>query len=216
MWTFGCKLVEDGKITIGDEASVAAVTWYKKIYDLKYSAPDVNRVDARALFSQGKCAFYEDAVSGRSTVVKSSPDKELASKVTTIARPVLHAGDKPRHLAWGQVIAVVNGKGVAAAANFAKTVTTDTGYSIPWFTKAGLPPTTRSGLAAPEVTGDKYTSDFATNIAANASADPFWVYPQFSQMEVALAQAVQGILIGKSSVSDGLNAAKSQMAALIK
>ena len=215
MWTFGAKLVEDGKITIGDEASVAAVTWYKKIYDLKYSAPDVNRVDARALFSQGKCCFYEDAISGKSTVIKSSPDKDLASKVTTIARPVAKSGDKPQHLAWGQVVAVFDGKGVAAAADFAKTITSETSYTTPWFTKAGLPPTTKAGLAAPDITGDKYSSDFAKNIATYSTADPFWVYPQFSQMEVALAQAVQGILIGKTSVQDGLNAAKAQMTSLM-
>lgn len=215
MWTFGAKVVENGKITIGDEASVAAVTWYKKIYDLKYTAPDVNRVDARALFSQGKCAFYEDAISGRSTVAKSSPDKDFASKVTTISRPVQKSGDKPQHLAWGHVVAVVNGKAVAAAANFAKTLTSDTGYTVPWFTKAGLPPTTKAGLAAPEVSGDAYTASFAKNIGAYSIADPFWVYPQVNQMEVALAQAVQGILIGKTSVQDGLNSAKDQMSALM-
>jgi multiple sugar transport system substrate-binding protein len=216
MWTFGATLVDNGKITIGDDASVEAVTWYKKIYDLKFSAPDVNRVDARALFSQGKTAFYEDAISGKSTVAKASPDPDLASKVVPLARPVRKSGDKPRHLAWGQVVAVFNGKGAAAAANFAKTITSDPSYSIPWFTKAGLPPTTKAGLAASEVTSDKYTSDFASRVGANSSADPFWVFPQFAQMETALAQAVQGILIGKTSVKDGLVAARDQMSALIK
>jgi multiple sugar transport system substrate-binding protein len=215
MWTFGAKLVEDGKITIGDEASVAAVTWYKKIYDLKYSAPDVNRVDARALFSQGKAAFYEDAISGKSTVVGPSPDKDLASKILPVARPVLKSGDKPQHMAWGQVIGVINGDAAFAAANFAKAITSSTDYSTDYFTKTGLPPTTTAGLAATQVTNDKYTTDFSSAISANSYPDPFWVYPQFSQMETILAQAVQGILIGKSSVADGLKSAAGQMSALM-
>ncbi|GAB3932341.1 hypothetical protein GCM10027614_01330 [Micromonospora vulcania] len=65
MWAFGSPVVENGKIVIGDEPSVAALTWYKKLYDEKLIAADVNRVDARALMSQGKTAFYEDAISGR-------------------------------------------------------------------------------------------------------------------------------------------------------
>ena len=76
------------KVVIGDDGSVEALTWYKKLYDQKLIAPDVNRVDARALMSQGKTAFYEDAIGGKATVTKSSPDKDLAAKMVPIARPV--------------------------------------------------------------------------------------------------------------------------------
>jgi len=100
--------------------------------------------------------------------------------------------------------------------SFAKAVTSETAYSIDWFSKAGLPPTTKSGLADTTVSGDKYTTDFASRIGANSSADQFWVYPQFAQIEVVLATAVQGILIGKSSPKDGLAAARDQMTALTK
>ena len=149
--------------------------------------------------SQGKTAFYEDAIGGRAAVTKSSPDKDLATQDGPVARPVKNAGDKPRHLAWGQVIAVVNGAGAAAAANYAKTVTTDAGYNVDWFKKTGLPPTTNAGLADAAVKNDKFATDFASQIGANSSASPFWVYPQFSQMEKVLAEEVQSILIGKKS-----------------
>jgi multiple sugar transport system substrate-binding protein len=216
MWEFGSPIVDNGKIVIGDEGSVAALTWYKKLYDQKLIAPDVNRVDARALMSQGKTAFYEDAISGKATVTKTSPDKGLGDKMVPVARPVKAAGDKPRHLAWGQVVAVVNGPGAAAAAQFAKTITADTGYSLDWFAKAGLPPTTKSGLADAKVQTDKFTVDFTREIAANSSASPFWVYPQFSQMEKVLATQVQAILIGKSTPAQALEEAQKQMSDLIK
>ena len=64
MWEFGSPIVADNKVVIGDDGSVEALTWYKKLYDQKLIAPDVNRVDARALMSQGKTAFYEDAIGG--------------------------------------------------------------------------------------------------------------------------------------------------------
>jgi multiple sugar transport system substrate-binding protein len=216
MWEFGSPIVQDNKIVIGDDGSVEALTWYKKLYDQKLIAPDVNRVDARALMSQGKTAFYEDAIGGKATVTKSSPDKDLGTKMVPVARPVKNSGDKPRHLAWGQVIAVMNGSGAAAAANFARTVTTDKGYIIDWFTRTGLPPTTNAGLADTAVKNDKFATDFAAQIGANSSASPFWVYPQFSQMEKVLAEEVQSILIGKKSPKDALMSARDRMNALIK
>jgi multiple sugar transport system substrate-binding protein len=216
MWEFGSPIVQDNKIVIGDDGSVEALTWYKKLYDQKLIAPDVNRVDARALMSQGKTAFYEDAIGGRATVTKSSPDKDLGTKMQPVARPVKNAGDKPRHLAWGQVIAVMNGAGAAAAANFAKTITTDKGYAVEWFTKTGLPPTTNAGLADSSVKNDKFATDFTAQIGANSSASPFWVYPQFSQMEKVLAEEVQSILIGKKTPKDALSSARDRMNALIK
>jgi multiple sugar transport system substrate-binding protein len=216
MWEFGSPIVADNKVVIGDDGSVEALTWYKKLYDQKLIAPDVNRVDARALMSQGKTAFYEDAIGGRATVTKSSPDKDLATKMVPVARPVKNTGDKPRHLAWGQVIAVMNGAGATAAANYAKTITTDPGYNIDWFTKTGLPPTTTAGLADTAVKNDKFATDFTTQIGANSSASPFWVHPQFSQMEKVLAEEVQAILIGKKNPKEALTTARDRMNALIK
>ncbi len=64
-----------------------------------------------------------------------------------VASPVEGLAATTRHLAWGQVIAVVNGAGAAAAANYAKTVTTDAGYNVDWFKKtrpATRPPTPAS------------------------------------------------------------------------
>ncbi|MCW3814414.1 extracellular solute-binding protein [Micromonospora sp. DR5-3] len=216
MWAFGSPVVQDGKIAVGDDASVAALTWYKKLYDEKLIAPDMNRFDARALFAQGKVGYYEDAVAGRGAVTKTAPDKQLAEKLQPIARPVRTAGDKPRNLAWGHAIAVVQGNGAGAAAKFAATITSDPKYTGEWFTKAGLPPTTTSGLATSEVQADKFTKDFTTAIGAYAEPDPFWAYPQFAQIEQALATQVQAALVGKASPKDALTTAREQMQALAK
>ncbi|MGV2383907.1 MAG UNVERIFIED_CONTAM: extracellular solute-binding protein [Thermobifida fusca] len=216
MWAFGSPVVENGKIVIGDDASVAALTWYKKLYDEELIAPDVNRFDARALFAQGKVGFYEDAIAGRGAVTSASPDKQIAEKMRPVARPVKNSGDKPRNLAWGHAIVVVQGSGAAAAAKFAAALTSDPKYTGQWFAKAGLPPTTTAGLDSAEVRNDTFTANFATAIGAHSEPDPFWIYPQFAQIQQVLATQVQAALIGKASPQDALAEAKQQMEALAK
>lgn len=88
MWAFGSPVVQDGKIVVGDDASVEALVWYKKLYDEKLIAPDVNRFDARALFAQGKVGFYEDAIGGKGAVLKAAADKQLGDKLLPVSRPV--------------------------------------------------------------------------------------------------------------------------------
>jgi multiple sugar transport system substrate-binding protein len=216
MWAFGSPVVQDGQVVVGDDPSVEALTWYKKLFDEKLIAADVNRFDARALFAQGKVGFYEDAVAARGAVTKASPDSELGSKLLPVSRPVRNATDKPRHLAWGHAVAVLKGDGAEAAAKFAATLTSDPKYTGPWFAKAGLPPTTTSGLASPEVQNDKFTTAFATAIGAFSEPDPFWVYPKYAQIEQALATHVQSVLVGKASPKEALAAAKEQMQGLAK
>jgi multiple sugar transport system substrate-binding protein len=214
MWAFGSPVVKDGKIVVGDDASVEALVWYKKLYDEKLIAPDVNRFDARALFAQGKAAFYEDAIGGKGAVVKASPDAGLAAKLMPISRPVKNASDKPAHLAWGHALVVLQGSGAAAAARFITAVTSTPAYSSDWFSKTGLPPVTKSALESAAVKNDAFTTAFTSTIGANVASDPFWIYPKFAQIQTALANGVQSALIGKASPKDALAAAKAEMDAL--
>jgi multiple sugar transport system substrate-binding protein len=216
MWAFGSPVVADGQVVVGDDASVEALTWYKKLFDEKLIAPDVNRFDARALFAQGKVGFYEDAVAGRGAVTKASPDKQIGAKLLPVSRPVRAASDKPRHLAWGHAVAVLKGDGSEAAAKFAAALTSDPKYTGPWFDKAGLPPTTTAGLATTAVQNDKFTKEFTAAIGAFSEPDPFWVYPQFAQIEQVVATQVQSVLVGKASPKAALAAAKEQMQGLAK
>ncbi|MDW5324410.1 ABC transporter substrate-binding protein [Plantactinospora sp. KLBMP9567] len=216
MWAFGSPVVQDGRVVVGDDASVAALTWYKKLYDEKLIAPDVNRFDARALFAQGKVGYYEDAIAGRGAVLKTASDKQLGEKLRPTSRPVLATGAKSRNLAWGHAIAVVQGNGAEAATKFAATLTSDPKYGAEWFAKAGLPPTTTAGLSGAEVQADVFTKEFSASIGASAEPDPFWIYPQFAQIEQALATGVQAALVGKASPKDALATAREQMQALTK
>ncbi len=215
MQTFGSPLYENGKVTIGDDASIEAVTWYKKLYDQRLIAPDVDRADARALFAQGKTAMYDDAIVGKDVVLKQAADKSLINSIVPASRPVRQSGDKPRALQWGHIAVVVEGEGADTAADFAKFATSDIKAVLQYFKDVSLPPTTSAALKDPAVTSDAFTTAFGEKITATATPNPFWPFPQYAQMENAVSQQVQAVLIGKSSPKDALMAARDALQKLI-
>ncbi|HCS60000.1 MAG TPA: ABC transporter substrate-binding protein [Microbacterium sp.] len=207
METFGSPLVQDGKVTIGDDASVEAVTWYKSLYDQGLIAPDVDRFDSRSLFSQGRTAIYDDAPVGRNSVVKDSPDAKLGEKIVSESRPVLKKGDTPRALVWGGAIVVVGGAGddaTATAAEFGQWATSDLDAVLADYDVRGLPPVTEEAQAADAVTSDAFGARFAEKITATATVNPFWQYPEYAQVESAIAERVQAVLVGQQSPKDAM------------
>jgi multiple sugar transport system substrate-binding protein len=207
MQTFGSPLIDGKKCTIGDDESIKAVTWYKKLFDDGLIAADVDRAAARTLFAQGKAAIYDDAPVGKAGVVQSSPDKQLASKMSSMSRPVLAKGDTPVEVLWGHLVTVVDGDGADTAAQFAQWLTSDEKQTLDYFSKLGLPPTTTKALASKTVAADTFVSDFTKRVTVNATAEPLWKFPQYGQMETEISNQVQAVLIGKSSPKDAMKAA---------
>lgn len=207
MQTFGSPIVEDGKATIGDDASIEAVEWYKKLYDDGLITPDVDRAAARTLFAQGAAAIYDDAPVGRSAVVSQSPDASLGDKMTPIARPVLAAGETPQHVLWGHLVVVVDGAGTQTASEFAQWLTSDPAQTVSYFEALGLPPTTEAALGSDAVAQNTFVEGFTQRITATAKPSPLWRYPSYGQMETAIAEQVQAVLIGQSSAKDAMAAA---------
>ncbi|WP_430647447.1 ABC transporter substrate-binding protein [Agromyces sp. GXS1127] len=207
MQTFGSPLVDDGTVTIGDDASVEAVTWYKSLYDQGLIAPDVDRFDARSLFAQGRAAIYDDAPVGRGAVTGESPDPDLGSKLDPKSRPVLKSGDTPRALVWGGAIVVVDGEGAQTAADFGQWVTSDLETVLEDYERRGLPPAITEALESDEVTSDEFGALFSERITATATTNPFWAYPQYAQIETEIAERVQAVLVGQQSPADAMAAA---------
>lgn len=215
MQTFGSPIIEDGKSTIGDDASVEAVEWYKKLYDDGLIAADVDRAAARTLFSQGATALYDDAPVGKSSVVSQSPDATLGDKMTPLARPVLKGGSTPQHVLWGHLVVVVDGEGAGTAAEFAQWLTSDPQQSEDYFAALGLPPTTEAALASDTVTANAFVQAFTETVTSTAKPSPLWEYPSYAQMETAIAEQVQAVLIGQKSASDAMKAAGDTINGLI-
>jgi multiple sugar transport system substrate-binding protein len=207
MQTFGSTLVKDGTVTIGDDASIEAVTWYKSLYDQGLIAADVDRFDARSLFAQGRTAIYDDAPVGRSSVLKDSPDAGLADKLVPVSRPVLKSGDTPRALVWGGAIAVITGEGSETAAEFGQWATSDLDTVLADYANRGLPPVTTEALTSDAVTSDAFGSLFSERITATATTNPFWQYPQYAQIESTIAEKVQAVLVGSATPADAMKSA---------
>lgn len=218
MQTFGSDLVKDGKVTIGDDASIEAVTWYKSLYDQGLIAADVDRFDARSLFSQGRAAIYDDAPVGRASVTKDSPDPDLAAKLVPESRPVLKKGDTPRALVWGGAIAIVgggSGDSTRTAADFGQWATSDLKAVLGDYELRSLPPVTEEAQASKEVASDAFGARFAEKITATATTNPFWQYPQYAQIETVIADRVQAVLVGQQSAKDAMAQAGDQAQKLL-
>lgn len=205
MQTFGSDLVKNGKVTIGDDASIEAVTWYKSLYDQGLIAADVDRFDARSLFSQGRTAIYDDAPVGRTAVTKESPDANLDAKLQPQSRPVLKKGDTPRALVWGGAIVIVGGgDGTRTAADFAQWATSDLDAVVADYKLRGLPPVTEKAQASAQVKADAFGTAFAEKITATATTNPFWQFPEYAQIETTIADRVQAVLVGQQSAKDAM------------
>ena len=215
MQTFGSELIDGDEVTIGDDASVEAVAWYKGLYDKKLIAPDVERIDARTLFAQGKAAMYDDAIVGKDVVVKEAADKDLINQIAPAPRPVVKDGDKPRTQQWGHIAVVVEGEGADTASDFAKWATSDTDAVLKYFETVSLPPTTEEALGSDVVKNDKFTTAFSESITATATPNPFWRFPQYAQMETVVSEHVQSVLIGRASPEEALGKAKAAVQALV-
>lgn len=207
MQTFGSPLIDGETVTIGDDASIEAVTWYKSLYDQGLIAADVDRFDARSLFAQGRTAIYDDAPVGRNAVVGESPDADLASKLAPVARPVLKDGDTPRALVWGGAIAVIDGEGAATAGDFAQFATSDLDTVLADYAIRGLPPVTEEAQSSDVVGADAFGALFSERITATATSNPFWAFTAYSQVETVIAEQVQAVLVGSSTPADAMKAA---------
>ncbi|MGW8484652.1 extracellular solute-binding protein [Microbacterium sp. NPDC055903] len=207
MQTFGSPLIDGETVTIGDDASIEAVTWYKSLYDQGLIAADVDRFDARSLFAQGRTAIYDDAPVGRNAVVGESPDADLASKLAPVARPVLKDGDTPRALVWGGAIAVIDGEGAATAGDFAQFATSDLDTVLADYAIRGLPPVTEEAQASDVVAADTFGALFSERITATATSNPFWAFTSYSQIETEIAEQVQAVLVGSATPADAMKAA---------
>ncbi len=215
MQTFGSPVIENGKSTIGDDASVAAMTWYKKLFDDGLIAPDVDRSAARTLFAQEKTAIYEDASVGKAGDISTSPDSGLGDKMAPIGRPVLSTGDTPQEVLWGALMVVVAGEGSGTAAEFSQWITSDKTQTVDYSHKLDLPPSTTAALNAPVIKADTWISEFTDRVTVHAKRSPIWPYVQSLQMQTAIAEQVQAALVGKSSPAEAMKAAGKAVTGLI-
>jgi multiple sugar transport system substrate-binding protein len=218
IWTFnGTVMDANGNVTLGDAGSVAALEWYKSLLDRGLMAPEMDRFTARQLFSQGKVAFYDDAIVMKGIVTKDSPITNLGDLIVPLARPVLNPGDTPRALLWGHIVVVFEGENSEAAAEWAQFLTSDLETTVEYFDKLSLPPTTEAALNSESVQQNAFISGWSQNITATAQSNPFIVYTESARMEAILAEQVNAYLVGAvPTAQEAMDKAAAEISALIK
>ena len=159
--------------------------------------------------------MYDDAPVGRAAVLKSASDPALATKMAPIARPVLKAGDNPQEVLWGHLLVVVDGAGATDLGRL-RAVDHIGRRAAGRATSAalGLPPATTEALASSAVAGNAFVSQFTERVTVDAKPSPLWQYLQYAQMEAAIAEEVQAVLIGSSKPKDAMAAAGKKVQAL--
>lgn len=217
IWTFGGTVFDaDGNVTLGDAGSVAALEWYKSLADRGLIAPEMDRFTARQLFSQGKAAFYDDAIVVKGIVTADTPIENLGDLIVSVPRPVLSEGDAPQSLLWGHIVVVFDGENSDAAAKWAQHLTSDPDTIMTYFEELSLPPTTVGGLGSSVVKNDNFISSWSNNVTATARTNPFWPYAEASRMEAILDEQIQAYLVGSiATAQEALDTAKEQISDLI-
>ena len=218
IWTFGGTIMdEEGNMTLGDAGSVAALEWYKSLLDRGLMAPEMDRATARQLFSQGKVAFYDDAIVVKGIVTKDTPIENLGELLIPVPRPVVNAGDEPQSLLWGHLVVVFDGANADAAAKWAQHLTSDPATTTTYFERLALPPTNDAALQSEAVKNDAFISAWSEKVTATARLNPFWPYTESARMESILAEQAQAYLLGnESSAANAWTEAANQITELMK
>ena len=113
------------------------------------------------------------------------------------------------------MLAVVDGLGAVSGAEFARWVSSDPDLALDYFEVSSNPPVTESGLEGDAVQEDEFLTAFTENITSNASTSPLWAFPEYAQMETAVAEGVQAALLGTQSPADAMKNAADAVNGLL-
>lgn len=216
MWGFGSEVVtNDLEVTIGDKASVAAVTWYKSLLDRGLIQPNVARADARVLFARGQAAIYDDAPLASTFVVTNGASQEIIDSISTISRPT--DGDKESfNRAWGGGIFVTAGEGEITSREFAKSLIADVDSATTLFEQSSLAPASaKIASQIPSIQKNAFQTGFRENVTEHARGTAYDRIAVAAQIDASIAQSTAAILAGEVAVQAGLNALKTTVQDLI-
>lgn len=214
MWTFGSPIVDGETVTLGDEGSLEAIDYWKRLLDEGLIQAGVVRDAARTLFAQGKAAIYDDAPQAIGVIPGQSNDPQITTKMKPTSRPTKSAGDKPRALVWSQPL--VRFSDEENTATFMKFMSTDEKATRKLFEGGGQPPTTTRDLESDWFTTNVFHREFDKQIAATATRNPFWDFPSASSAQTKYNEHVEAALAGTVSAKAAMDAAKKDLEDMLK
>lgn len=200
MWSFGSPVVQDGRLTLGDEGSVQAVEYWKMLLDDNLIQSGVIRDDARTLFAQQRSVFYDDAPQSIGVVPKRSSDPDIAAKMRPLPRPAVDGAG--RNLVWSQPLVALN-RGPAVD-DLLRYLSTDEGALRIMFDEAGQPPATSQALQSQWFTDDRFYTEWNTVVAPASRLNPLWSFPKATAAQQLFDECIELALTGSVSVKQAL------------
>lgn len=217
VWTHGGRIVdEEGAVRINTPEGRAAIESAVGLMRDRLIAPEIDRPDARRLFAQGAAAFYIDAPQGRLFIRTLSGRGEAADAFTRpVATPVLRAGDAPRSVQWGHLVAFFRGPLTtgtdSAGGRWARHLASDAVQTTFPLALSALP-ATRAGRAAPAVQGDAYFKAWA-EAAGSPLPHEIGVWSNAPELSTILSEELQAAMLGQKPAAAAAAAMQSRMEA---
>ena len=192
-------------------------TWYKNLYDDGSSRPTSSGSTPGPSSRRAGPPCTTTPSSARTSVVKQSPDTTLDDYIAPSARPVVEGRRRPAGRGLGPRRRGRRRRGRRHRGRLRAVAHLRPEHRA-WTTSSssGLPPTTEAALDSDVVTGDTLRRPrSASRSPPPPPSNPFWEFPQYAQMETAVAEQVQAVLIGQKSASDAMKTAGDTITGLI-
>ncbi|MER5966346.1 ABC transporter substrate-binding protein [Streptomyces sp. NPDC002057] len=212
IWGRGSEIVTaDRRCTLGDAASVAAVTWYLELQKAGLTKSGVARADARILFARGQAVLYDDAPLAHKFVRTNGGAAELAAAIRPFRRPA--SGSLPSaNRFWGSGLFCSKGKGEVTSKDFITFVAGDVRTATALYEGSALAPAdARVSSRVPGLAQDAFQSAFRTAVADHSQAAVWDRLASVTQIDTAIGEGVAEILAGQTGVQSGLNTLRKKV-----
>jgi multiple sugar transport system substrate-binding protein len=219
LWTFGGHIFnEQGQVVVNSPAGARALGFMSDLVKDRLAAKDTDRYDARRLFAQNRCAFYQDAPLARG-FARDNSGKGTAFDVNveSIATPVLKKGDVPRSFAWGHLLGSFaqdkqSFDAKSAPARFVSYLSMTDEPQLEYFQRIGLFPVTRSAIA--KLSGDPYVANWTAS-AKSATRDELAFFPNVADLTVIVGEQVQAAVLGQKTAAQAIDDMSQRLSAAI-
>jgi multiple sugar transport system substrate-binding protein len=200
LWTFGGRVYDgNDNVIINNEQGIRTFTWFKSLIDRNLIRTNINRDDSRQLFAQGKMAFYDDAIMANRIAVNNGVAPErIDAVIRPMVRPVLEAGDIPRSVVWGFMLAVFNKSSVKDSSIGLAKYIVDKDVALRYYKEQGMLPVFKSVLALPDIQNDIWANNWS-KITATGEVEEFELRPQVNQFHTILGEEIQACLTGSKT-----------------
>ncbi len=171
MRTFGASLFdENGDPDLDSAEAIECMEWFVSLLEKGYIQSAMTRGDARTLFSEGRVAFYDDALSAKASLYNSE-NGTIEEQALPMSRPVLNVGDDPQAQSWGHVLVIIDrSENKETAASFIEYLLTEE-VALDYLEKCGMMPTTYDALATDAVADDYWMSEWTPILEQGALSE---------------------------------------------